>query len=68
MLAYLVGKVEERWKGLSRLSTPCVGLPPDLPAEARAVSSKSVTCIACQYQFCCYRTKNECEWANQDQD
>ncbi|KAL6805705.1 hypothetical protein J3E68DRAFT_421954 [Trichoderma sp. SZMC 28012] len=72
-LAYLVGKAEEmnpcdRWKGLSRLSTPCVGLPPDLPAEAKAVFSKSVTCIACQYQFCCYRTKNECEWANQDQD
>ncbi|KAL7914945.1 hypothetical protein GGI35DRAFT_435641 [Trichoderma velutinum] len=70
-LAYLVGKAEEmnpcdRWKGLSRLSAPCVGLPPDLPAEARAVFSKSVTCIACQYQFCCYRTKNECEWANED--
>ncbi|PNP49652.1 hypothetical protein THARTR1_09663 [Trichoderma harzianum] len=72
-LAYLVGKAEEmnpcdRWKGLSRLSTPCVGLPPDLPAEARAVFSKSATCIACQYQFCCYRTKNECEWANKDHD
>ncbi|KAK4075343.1 uncharacterized protein Triagg1_4464 [Trichoderma aggressivum f. europaeum] len=72
-LAYLVGRAEEmnpcdRWKGLSRLSSPCVGLPADLPAEARAVFSKSVTCIACQYQFCCYRTKNECEWAHQDQD
>ncbi|KAL7954377.1 hypothetical protein V8C34DRAFT_294489 [Trichoderma compactum] len=72
-LAYLVGKAEEmnpcdRWKGLSRLSTPCVGLPPDLPAEARAVFSKSVTCIACQYQFCCYRTRNECEWASEGQD
>ncbi|UKZ46103.1 hypothetical protein TrVGV298_000301 [Trichoderma virens] len=71
ILAYLVGEAEEmnpcrRWKGLSRLSDPCVGLPRDLPAEARAAFSKSATCIACQYQFCCYRLKNECEWANND--
>ncbi|UKZ72694.1 hypothetical protein TrVFT333_000328 [Trichoderma virens FT-333] len=71
ILAYLVGEAEEmnpcrRWKGLSRLSDPCVGLPRDLPAEARAAFSKSTTCIACQYQFCCYRLKNECEWANND--
>ncbi|KAL7934105.1 hypothetical protein V8C35DRAFT_303217 [Trichoderma chlorosporum] len=72
-LAYLVGKVEElnpcgKWKGISRLSEPCVGLPPDLPAEARAAFSKTKTCIACQYQFCCYRTKNECEWADDVHD
>jgi hypothetical protein len=43
-----------------------VALPPDLPAEAKAAFSKTETCIACQYQLCFYRFKNECEWSNGD--
>lgn len=71
VLAYLVGTAEEKnpcrkWKGVSRLSDPCVGLPASLPAEARAAFSRSDTCIACQYQYCCYRTKNECDWAKKE--
>ncbi|KAL7893843.1 hypothetical protein HDV63DRAFT_102953 [Trichoderma sp. SZMC 28014] len=71
VLAYLVGTAEEKnpcrkWKGVSRLSDPCVGLPASLSAEARAAFSKSKTCIACQYQYCYNRTKNECEWAKND--
>lgn len=71
VLAYLVGTAEEKnpcrkWKGVSRLSDPCVGLPASLPAEARAAFSKSKTCIACQYQYCYNRTKNECDWARND--
>jgi hypothetical protein len=66
-----VGTAEEKnpcrkWKGVSRLSDPCVGLPSNLPAEARAAFSETETCIACRYQFCCYRTKNECEWAKKE--
>ncbi|KAH8126546.1 hypothetical protein LI328DRAFT_131452 [Trichoderma asperelloides] len=71
VLAYLVGTAEEKnpcrkWKGVSRLSDPCVGLPASLPAEARAAFSKSETCMACQYQYCYYRTKNECDWAKNE--
>ncbi|KAL7795288.1 hypothetical protein V8C37DRAFT_373984 [Trichoderma ceciliae] len=71
VLAYLVGTAEEKnpcrkWKGVSRLSDPCVALPSTLPAEARAAFSGTETCIACQYQFCCYRTRNECEWAKRE--
>ncbi|TFB03856.1 hypothetical protein CCMA1212_004116 [Trichoderma ghanense] len=71
ILAYLVGRAEEmdpcrRWKGISRLAEPSVALPPDLPAEAKAAFSRTETCIACQYQLCCYRLKNECEWGNRD--
>ncbi|KAL6879162.1 hypothetical protein J3F83DRAFT_758857 [Trichoderma novae-zelandiae] len=71
ILAYLVGRAEEinpcrRWRGISRLAEPCVVLPPDLPAEARAAFSKTETCIACQYQLCSYRIKNECELGNRD--
>ncbi|KAL6876089.1 hypothetical protein HDV57DRAFT_510485 [Trichoderma longibrachiatum] len=69
ILAYIVGRAEElnpcrRWKGISRLAEPCVALPLDLPAEAKATFSETETCIACQYQLCCYRLKNECEWGN----
>lgn len=71
VLAYLVGTAEEKnpcrkWKGVSRLSDPCVGLPASLPAEARAAFSRSTTCMACQYQYCFNRTKNECEWARNE--
>lgn len=73
VLAYLVGTAEEKnpcrkWKGVSRLSDPCVGLPASLSAEARAAFSRSKTCIACQYQYCYNRTKIECEWARNDND
>lgn len=73
VLAYLVGTAEEKnpcrkWKGVSRLSDPCVGLPASLSTEARAAFSKSKTCIACQYQYCYYRTKNECDWAKNEND
>lgn len=68
VVAYLVGVAEEKnpcrkWKGVSRLSDPCVALPLDLPAAARAAFSKTETCIACQYQSCYYNVQNECEWA-----
>ncbi|RFU78219.1 hypothetical protein TARUN_4013 [Trichoderma arundinaceum] len=70
-LAYLVGRAEElnpcnRWKGVSRLSDTCVALPSDLPAEARAAFSKTDICVACQYEFCCSRARNECEWATRE--
>ncbi|KAL7922541.1 hypothetical protein ACQKWADRAFT_292736 [Trichoderma austrokoningii] len=71
VLAYLVGTAEEKnpcrkWKGVSHLSEPCVGLPASLPAEARAAFSRSETCMACQYHYCYNRTKNECDWAKNE--
>ncbi|KAL6797916.1 hypothetical protein GGI42DRAFT_89969 [Trichoderma sp. SZMC 28013] len=46
-------------------------IPSNTPASLHILwvrRRELVTRIACHYQFCCYRTKNECEWASEGQN
>ncbi|KPM40790.1 hypothetical protein AK830_g5750 [Neonectria ditissima] len=47
----------------SRLSTPCVRLPPNMHAAAQKVFSVDSSCVGCRYWSHLQRQMNRCDWS-----